>query len=179
MIIFFIFKLSIIILINSYLNYYFSYVLHKIFSVFFFSSSFFFNLRATLAAYRSSQARGRIGAVATSLSHSHSMLDLSHICNNPHHSSWQFWIPNPLSEARDQARVLTDPNRLRYHWATMGTPSIFFLPLFFCLSLASGKILTSEIEGLIFERWETTECIFSQETKKIVTACNWKFQWVH
>ena len=27
--------------------------------------------------------------------------DLSHICN-VHHSSWQRWIPNPLSEARDQ-----------------------------------------------------------------------------
>ena len=26
--------------------------------------------------------------------------DLSRICE-PHHSSWQCWIPNPLSEARD------------------------------------------------------------------------------
>ena len=27
--------------------------------------------------------------------------DPSHVCN-PHHSSWQYWILNPLSEARDQ-----------------------------------------------------------------------------
>ena len=33
--------------------------------------------------------------------------DLSHICDL-HHSSWQCRILNPLSEARDRTRVLTD-----------------------------------------------------------------------
>ena len=35
------------------------------------------------------------------------MLDLSRICNLLH-SSQQCWILNPLSEARDQTRILTD-----------------------------------------------------------------------
>ena len=36
--------------------------------------------------------------------------DLSRICN-PHHSSQQHRILNPLSEARDQIRILMDPSR--------------------------------------------------------------------
>ena len=31
-----------------------------------------------------------------------------------HHSSWQRWILNPLSEARDQTRVLMDTTRVHY-----------------------------------------------------------------
>ena len=31
--------------------------------------------------------------------------DLSHICDL-HHSSWQHWILNPLSEARDRTGIL-------------------------------------------------------------------------
>ena len=33
--------------------------------------------------------------------------DPSHVCNL-HHNSWQHWILNPLSEARDQTRVFMD-----------------------------------------------------------------------
>ena len=33
--------------------------------------------------------------------------DPSHVCDL-HHSSWQLWLLNPLSEARDQIRILTD-----------------------------------------------------------------------
>ena len=33
--------------------------------------------------------------------------DLSHICDL-HHSSWQRWILNPLSRARDQTLILMD-----------------------------------------------------------------------
>ena len=39
--------------------------------------------------------------------------DLSHICDL-HHSLWQCWILNPLSEARDQTCVLMDTSRVRY-----------------------------------------------------------------
>ena len=35
------------------------------------------------------------------------MLDLSHICD-VHHSSWQRWILNPLSEVRDQTHICMD-----------------------------------------------------------------------
>ena len=37
------------------------------------------------------------------------MPDLSPICNL-HHSSWQCWIPNPLSEARDRTHNLMVPS---------------------------------------------------------------------
>ena len=39
------------------------------------------------------------------------MWDLSHVCDL-HHSSWQLWILNPLSEARDQTRVLMDASQV-------------------------------------------------------------------
>ena len=53
-------------------------------------------------------------------------LDPSHIrslCRN----SWQRWILTPLSRARNQACFLTDTSPVRYHWATVGTPSLFFI----------------------------------------------------
>ena len=40
--------------------------------------------------------------------------DLSLICDL-HHSSWQRWILNPLSKARDQTCVLMDANQIRFH----------------------------------------------------------------
>ena len=40
--------------------------------------------------------------------------DPSCICNL-HHSSWQCWILNPLSEARDRTRILMDTNQIHYH----------------------------------------------------------------
>ena len=39
------------------------------------------------------------------------MPDLNHICNL-HHSLWQCWILNPLSEAWDQTCILMDTNRV-------------------------------------------------------------------
>ena len=39
-----------------------------------------------------------------------------------HHSSWQLWILNPLSEARDQTCILMYSSHVRYHWAMMGPP---------------------------------------------------------
>ena len=48
--------------------------------------------------------------------------DPSNVCNL-HHSSRPRWILNPLSEARDQTRILMDTSQVRYHWATTGTPT--------------------------------------------------------
>ena len=42
-----------------------------------------------------------------------------------YHNSWQSWIPNPLSEARDQTRNLMAPSRVRFCCATMRTPIVF------------------------------------------------------
>ena len=46
----------------------------------------------------------------------------SPVCNL-HHSSQQHQILSPLSEIRNQTRVLMDSSWIHYHWATMGTPS--------------------------------------------------------
>ena len=48
--------------------------------------------------------------------------DPSHICN---HSSWQCWILNPLSEARDGTCNVMVPSRIRFHCTKTGTPSIY------------------------------------------------------
>ena len=70
---------------------------------------------ATPTAYGGSQARGLIGAVAAGL----------------HHSSWQRWILNPLSKAKDQTCNLKIPSYICFCCATMGTP-LFFILLFYC-----------------------------------------------
>ena len=47
--------------------------------------------------------------------------DLS-LVYNLYHSSRQRRITNPLIEARDWTRVLMDTSRIRFRWATTGTP---------------------------------------------------------
>ena len=54
------------------------------------------------------------------------MPDLSHVCNL-HHSSWQCWMLNPLSEVRDWTPVLMDISQIRFCSATMGRPSPAFI----------------------------------------------------
>ena len=41
------------------------------------------------------------------------MQDLSHVCDL-HHSSWQYQIADPLSEARDQTLILMDTSWIPY-----------------------------------------------------------------
>ena len=74
------------------------------------------------------------------------MSDLSCLCNL-HHSSWQHWILNPLSEVRDQTRILMDSSRVCYHWATMGTPFFIILKSFHHII---GELTT------IYMRWLAT-----------------------
>ena len=38
-----------------------------------------------------------------------------------HHSSWQRWIPHPLSKARDLTHILMDTSQICFCCATMGT----------------------------------------------------------
>ena len=52
------------------------------------------------------------------------MWDPSCICDL-HHNSWQCWILNPLTEARNRTHILMDASRVRYCWATMGTPTCY------------------------------------------------------
>ena len=53
------------------------------------------------------------------------MLDPSRVCDL-HHSSQQFRILNPLSEARDQTRKLMVPSQIHFH-CTKRTPTCSFL----------------------------------------------------
>ena len=68
--------------------------------------------RATTAVHGGSQARGRIGAAAAGLRHSHSNTNPS-LVYDPHHSVRQCWILNPLCKARDRTHVLMDTTWLR------------------------------------------------------------------
>ena len=55
--------------------------------------------------YGNAQARGQIGATTAVLCHSHSHARSECVCEL-HRSSWQHWILNPLSGARDQIGIL-------------------------------------------------------------------------
>ena len=81
--------------------------------------SFFYLFRATPAAYGSSQARGRIGAAAAGLHHSHSNNGSSCLCDLCY-SSQQCQILNPLSEARDPTYILVDTSRACNHNGNSG-----------------------------------------------------------
>ena len=74
-------------------------------TLFFFSSSFVF-FRAAPALDGGSQVRGRIRAAAASpYATARAALDPSCVCEL-HHRSWQHWILNPLSDARDRTHML-------------------------------------------------------------------------
>ena len=47
--------------------------------------------------------------------------DTSCICHL-YHSSWQCWILNPMSKARDRTPKLMVPSWIHFRWAIMGTP---------------------------------------------------------
>ena len=59
------------------------------------------------------------------------MQDLSHL-RDLHHSSGPHRIPDPLSKAREQTRILVDTGRIRFRWATMETPSTLLLKSNYC-----------------------------------------------
>ena len=62
---------------------------------------------ATPVAYRSSQARSRIGAAAAAYAAAIATLDPGRICDLQH-SLQQCWILNLLSKAKDQTHILMD-----------------------------------------------------------------------
>ena len=65
--------------------------------------------------------------------------DPSCICNL-HWSSQQHWTPDPLSMARDRTHILMDTGWIRFHRATMGTPSVF-------LRIAEDKDFRNDRKG--------------------------------
>ena len=88
--------------------------------------------RAAPTAYGSSKARGRIGATAASLHHSHSNTRSEPILW-PTPQLTESRILNPLIEATDRALILMNPSRVHYHWATTGNSQLL---LSYCCSKA-------------------------------------------
>ena len=72
--------------------------------------------------------------IATATWHLRCLCDL-------HHSSWQLWIPDPLSE--DWTCILMDTSWICFHCATVGTPIPFF-----------STLKTSLSTNLLVHRWE-------------------------
>ena len=83
------------------------------------------------------------------------MPDLSLFCDL-HHSSRQFQVLNPPSEAKDQTCVLMDTSQICFCWATMGTPFLWFLTMSYC----GRDNTTSSFAPKIYKT-----CFFSCDTK--------------
>ena len=85
---------------------------------------FFLLFRASPVAYRSSQARGQIGATAAGLHHSNSNTGSElRLPLTPQFR--QCWFPNLLCKARDGTHILMDPSQIRFSCATTETPQVF------------------------------------------------------
>ena len=69
--------------------------------------------KAASVAYGGSQAGGQIEAAAAGYTTATAAQDPSHVCYL-HHSSWQCWIVNPLSRARDHTHILMDTGQVHY-----------------------------------------------------------------
>ena len=90
-----------------------------------------------------SQARGRIGAVATGLRQSYSNAGSEPRLPHLHHSSRQLRILNPLSKVRDRIRNLMVPSQIRFRCATTGTSSFFFF-----IKTISGQLVRTKIKSV-------------------------------
>ena len=77
-----------------------------------------------------------------------------YITTDLHHSSWQHWIPNSVSKARDQTLIPMDTSRIRFLWATMGIPP-FILYYCFPFSFPQGSLIITPIFAV------TILCIYS------------------
>ena len=78
------------------------------------------------AAYGSSQARGRIGATAPCLHHSHNNTG-SELHLRPMSQLMAIQIADPLSEPRDPTRILMGTSQIHLRCTTTGTPDLFNL----------------------------------------------------
>ena len=77
--------------------------------------------RVASAAYGGSQTRVASELQLRTYTTAIAMWDPSGVCELQH-SSWQCWILNRLSEARDRTYILMVPSRICFLCATTGTP---------------------------------------------------------
>ena len=73
--------------------------------------------------------------------------DPSRICDL-HDSSWQCWILNLPSEARDQTRIFMVPSWIHFCCAKMGTPPLTFFFHFIFVFLSWLHLWHMEVPGL-------------------------------
>ena len=98
------------------------------------SSLFFFNFfcfllyffRVVPAAYGSSQVRVRLKVQLLAYTIPTAMQDSSHVCDLQH-TSWQPWVLNPLSEARDQTCILMDTSQGHNPLSHNGNSSVLLM----------------------------------------------------
>ena len=84
--------------------------------------------RATPMAHGSCQARDQIRATAAGLHHTTATRDLRCL-SDPHYSSQQRQIPNPLRKARDRICILMDTSWSCFRCAITGTPRIMYFKI--------------------------------------------------
>ena len=89
---------------------------------------FFCFCRATPAAYRSSQARGKLELHLPTYATATATWNLNHICDL-HHISQQHQIPDPLSKSRDWTHILMDTSQIHFHCTTTGNPWFYIFIL--------------------------------------------------
>ena len=82
---------------------------------------FFMLFRASTVAHGSSWDRVESELQLLAYTTATAKPELRGVCHL-HHSPQQRWIPDPLSEASDQTRILMDIRQIRFYFATMGTP---------------------------------------------------------
>ena len=129
------------------------------FELFFFFFSFF---RAATVAYGSSQARDTIRATAASLHQTTETQDLSHVCDL-HHSLHQCRVLNPLNEARDRTRVLTDASRIHFCCTMMRTPELSFFnasSLQWTFSRGQSSVLGKRASTVLSGQYISLFCVF-------------------
>ena len=80
------------------------------------------------------------------------MPDPSRVCD-VHHSSWECWIFNPLSKARDQTHVLLDTSWVYYRWTTMRHWCGIFRVLYISCRCLSCHLQFMTVLLLPFQLW--------------------------
>ena len=89
---------------------------------------------------------------------------------NLYHSSWQPWILNPLSSARDQTGILMDASQIRFCWDTTGTPKIIFNSCFSSWNYFFKRTQTSKtLDSMNLVNWNkkrTLSCAYHLREKK-------------
>ena len=69
-------------------------------------------------------------------------------CKILHHSSWQRWIPKPLSKTRDRTHICMGTSRIHFHCATTGIPAYLFLK--YLLMVSDFFFMISNLSIFIF-----------------------------